>query len=85
MAVEFTPSANKHGIPNQDALYAVINHEVMVDIPGRDGFKPATLYIGHPHEHTDRYIEVIAEVTPPRSFKIFHVMPLSSKYSKYLH
>lgn len=84
MAVEFTPSASKHGISQQDAIYAILHHEVAVDIPGRDGFKPATLYIGHPHSQTDRYIEVIAEVIPPRGLKIFHVMPLGSKYRKYL-
>ncbi|WP_326504121.1 hypothetical protein [Rothia nasimurium] len=84
MAVEFTPNASKHRIPHQDALYAVLHHEVAVDIPGRDGFKAATLYIGHPHGQTDRYIEVIAEVIPPRGFKIFYVMPLSPKNRKYL-
>lgn len=86
MGVEFTSSADKHNIPHEDAIYAMLYHEVVADIPGRDRFnRPATLYIGHPHSQTNRYIEVIAEHTPPANIKIFHVMPLSSKYREYLY
>lgn len=80
MAVEFTRSASKHGISPEDAIYAIANAEASAPIKGRDGNKDATVFVGHPHAQTDRYIEVIVEITPPRNLKIFHVMELTDKF-----
>lgn len=80
MAVDFTPSASKHGIPQQDAMYAIANAISSAPVKGRDGNKNATIFVGHPHAHTERYIEVIVEITPPRDLKIFHAMKLTDKF-----
>ena|GEM_PF-4835764 len=39
-----------------------------------------TVYVGHPHGQTDRYIEVIMATRPPREALVFHVMELSDLY-----
>lgn len=79
VAVTFTSSADRHKIPRDDAVYAMLNAEVSAQVPGNPG-RVTMLYIGHPHAQTDRYIEVIAEVNPPDGVKIFHVMDLSDMY-----
>lgn len=84
MAVEWTSSADKHGIPREDALYAMANHDAKTDLAGRPG-EVTTVYVGHPHGQTDRYIEVIAAMRPPRTLTIFHVMPLSDLYRHLLN
>ncbi|WP_164860200.1 hypothetical protein [Rathayibacter iranicus] len=45
----------------------------------------STVYVGHPHPQTDRYIEVIAAMRPPRTLTIFHVMELSELYRHLLN
>ncbi|QHC61280.1 hypothetical protein GSU69_00220 [Rathayibacter festucae] len=45
-------------------------------VEGRPG-EVTTVCVGHPHAQTDRFIEVIAAMRPPRTLTIFHVMPLS--------
>src|SRR5699024_758111 len=57
-------SADKHGIPREDALYAMMHYVVSAEIDGEPG-ETTVLYIGHPHEQTDRYLEVIAAHIPP--------------------
>lgn len=77
MAIIFTRSASRHGIPNEDAVHAMTHAE------GREedssGATLAIVFVGHPHPQTDRYIEVIA--TMRRSdIVVFHVMDLSDLY-----
>lgn len=84
MGVEWTPSADKHGIPREDALYAMMYYAVSAEIDGEPG-ETTVLYIGHPHEQTDRYLEVIAAHIPPRTILIFHVMPLTDMFRYLLH
>jgi len=79
VAVTFTPSADRHGIPHQDAIYAMIHFAGREEVAGEPG-RVTMAYVGHPHAQTDRYIEVIAEVNPPDGVKIFHVMDLSDMY-----
>lgn len=79
MAVHFSESADKHHIPRHDTLYAMMYPEVTAEITGRPG-EVTTVYIGHPHAQTDRYIEVIAASRPPRTIEIFHSMPLSDTF-----
>lgn len=55
MGVEWTHSADKHGIPRADALYSIAHAEVK----GRPG-EVTIVYVGHPHAQTNRYLEVIA-------------------------
>lgn len=53
--------------------------EAAAQVEGRPG-EVTTVYVGHPHPQTDRYIEVIAAMRPPRTLTIFHVMELSDLY-----
>lgn len=57
----------------------MLHAEVSVEVDGCPG-AVTTVYVGHPHAQTERYIEVIAEVNPPDGVKIFHVMDLSDMY-----
>lgn len=83
--MEFRDSVDKHGIPREDTMYAMQHAEVIRGIEGRPGEPGETfLYIGHPHAHTERYIEVIATVTPPRTVVVFHSMPLRSLFTHLL-
>lgn len=82
--IHFHPAAAKHGIPQRDVIYAIFHAEVEVPIPGRDGHPDAMLYIGHPHGQTGRYLEVMAELKPPRGIFIFHAMELTDKHRHYL-
>lgn len=84
MAVTWKPSADRHGIPREDALYAMMHHEVSAEIDGEPG-ETTMVYIGHPHGQTDRYLEVIAAYRPPRTIEIFHVMPLTDNYRHVLY
>ncbi|MGZ0069846.1 hypothetical protein [Microbacterium arborescens] len=79
MAIDYTRSADKHGIPREDALYAMLHAEASAEVDGEPG-EVTMVYVGHPHGQTDRYIEVIAAHRPPRTIVIFHVMPLSDLY-----
>lgn len=79
MAIEFTPSADRHSVSHEDALHAMLHFEVSAEVAGRPG-RQTVLYIGHPHAQTERYLEVIAEVNPPRGVTVFHVMELTDKY-----
>ena len=79
MGVEFTSSADKHGIAREDILYAMTNSQASAEIEGAPE-DVTVAYVGHPHAQTDRYIEVIAAHRPPRTIVIFHAMPLSDIY-----
>ncbi|WP_026373827.1 hypothetical protein [Agrococcus lahaulensis] len=78
MGIHYTASAAKHGIPEVDAIYAMLNHEGQVDQRGRDA-RTVKVFVGHPHAQTDRYIEVIATMDGS-DVVIFHAMPLSDIY-----
>lgn len=79
MALYFTPSAARHGIPSEDALYAIA-HAVGSEELGWQGKKKKKIYVGHPHGQTERFIEVIVLEWNPREIEVFHVMELSSLY-----
>ena len=76
MAVTWSESADKHGVPRNEALYAMSHaHAVYPDFQApRAGFnRSPTLYIGPSRYGT---LEVITIVTPPADVHIFHVMAL---------
>ncbi|MBU2698853.1 MULTISPECIES: hypothetical protein [Pimelobacter] len=83
MAIRWTDSADKHGVPRDEALYAVMNHHYLVpefDEP-RVGERRPDLYIG-PASLGGPMLEVMLTRTPPRDLEIFHVMPLREKTLK---
>lgn len=79
MGVQFTSSADKHGIPREDSLYAIMHAEASAEVDGAPG-EVTMVYVGHPHGQTDRYIEVIAAHRQPRTVIVFHAMPLSDLF-----
>ncbi|MGC0273462.1 hypothetical protein ACO0LV_10780 [Pseudactinotalea sp. Z1739] len=84
MGVEWTLSADKHGVTREDALYAMMHAEATAEVDGEPG-EQTIVYVGHPHEQTDRYLEVIAAHRPPRTIIIFHVMPLTDNFRHLLY
>lgn len=79
VAINWAPSAAKHGVPRSDAVHAIQHAVYSTELEGFPG-EVTTLYIGHPHPQTDRFLEVITALRPPRTLIIFHVMPLSDLY-----
>lgn len=79
VAIEWADSADRHGIPREDALYAMSNAVASQQVEGLPG-EVTVVYVGHPHGQTERWIEVIAAHRPPRTITIFHVMDLGSLY-----
>ena len=79
VAIRWASSADKHFIPREDALYAISHAAGQTQLEARAG-EVTIVYVGHPHGRTDRYVEVIAALVPPRDLVIFHVMELSDLY-----
>lgn len=72
MVINFTESAARHGISEEDALYAATHAVEKKPIIDRRGNK-AILFIGPPHGQTNRLIEVIASFDG-KDFLIYHAM-----------
>lgn len=80
LAIRYLTSAQKHGVVEADAIYAMAHAEGREEQQGRSG-RTVWVFVGHPHAQTDRYIEVIAELAPPPGdVVIFHAMPLTDLY-----
>lgn len=76
VAVNWTASAGKHGIPRDETLYAIAHAHAWYDDfdEPRPGYDSAPrLYIGPSRFGT---LEVLVNITPPADILIFHVMPL---------
>jgi len=72
--IEFTPDAEKRGIPHDEVLYAMANGQFWDNWEEpRPPHGPTRLWIGPSRFGT---LEVTAELKPPNTIKIFHVMPL---------
>ena len=82
MTIEFTESAGRHGFTLADAIHAMSNpryHEAQFDDPRLGGLKP-DLWIGPSLQPAAPLIEVMAEVIPPSTVRIFHVMHARAKF-----
>ncbi|MGG7465185.1 hypothetical protein [Plantibacter sp. YIM 135347] len=81
MAVEWRGSADKHEVPREDALHAMLNHVYWVrsfDEPRLPGHERPDMFIG-PSRDRSMLIEVIVEQIPPDRLVIFHVMEARAK------
>lgn len=83
MAISWSDSADRHGIPREDALYAMSNayfRRAEFDEPRKPGASHPTLYIGPPRQLGGPLLEVMAEIVAPRGMHVFHVMPARAKF-----
>ena len=80
--VTWSDSADKHGIPREDAIHAMVNayhREDEFQEPREPGRGRPTLYIGPPRQLGGPLLEVLAELRPPRDIHVFHVMQARPK------
>lgn len=84
MGIEFANSADKHRIPREDSLYAMLHAAASEEVDGEAGVQ-TVVYVGHPHDQTDEYLEVIAALHPPWTVVIFHAMPLGDLFRPLLN
>ena len=82
MAISWAASADKHGVPHEDALHA-IEHAVYVEVefdePRLRGRVRPTLFIGPPRLRGP-LLEVMVEIAGSRGLHIFHVMQARKKH-----
>ena len=77
MAITWTDSADKHGVPREDAVHAMLNAYLYIEefnesrVPGASD---PDLWIGPPRQIGGPLIEVMSEKVPPRGIRVFHVM-----------
>jgi hypothetical protein len=73
VAISWAASADKHGVPHEDALHA-IEHAVYVvefDEPRLVGRVHPTLFIGPPRVGGGALLEVMVEIAGTRGLQIF--------------
>ena len=80
MPFEFFLSADKHGIPHEDAVHAVLHHAGYADLPSRRSGERSFMFVDLPHPHAMRYIEVGVAVDGRGNRKIFHAMEVTDLY-----
>lgn len=83
MGIEFTDSAAKHGISEQDALYVMsrpVYTSTKVKLNDGNPASPRRVFIGPQHPQTDPLIEVLIDMPRLGTFVIYHAMPLGSHY-----
>lgn len=77
--IVFAGSAFKHSISEGDQRYAISN-PVVVKLVEPD----VVLIIGHPHDQTERCLEILVRALPNGDKKVFHAMQLGPKFRPYL-
>ena len=84
MGLTWTPSADKHGIPREDALHAVLNFHFRIekfDEPRARSVGRPHLFIGETRDGT-MLLGVMAVLGPPDGFVIVHLMEAQPKILK---
>ncbi|GGF15032.1 hypothetical protein [Subtercola lobariae] len=77
--IVFAESSFKHSISESDQRYAISN-PVVVQLVESD----VVLIIGHPHDQTERWLEILVRALPNGDKKVFHAMELGSKFRPFL-
>jgi hypothetical protein len=83
--IHWTASADKWGIPHQDASFAIQNAQYVSDnvkVNEGDPSADRRVIIGAQHKQTSRLIEVLLELRRNGDFVVYHVMPLGSHYKR---
>ncbi|MDK8237446.1 hypothetical protein [Actinomyces urogenitalis] len=84
MAIEFTESADKHGIPHEYAIHVLTHALNRRQTDGRPG-DVTIAFVGRPHDLSRDFIEVIAAYTSAGKIVVFHVNYLTDKWSWLLY
>lgn len=83
LAIELTESAAKRGYTLEDALYLMEHNYVLRPeyedsrVPG--GARP-WLWLGPSRDALNPVLEMFAEVVPPDTVSIFHLMPMRQRF-----
>lgn len=83
MAIEFTESADKHGVSHQDAMWAMTHARYVereFDQPRPPSSVRPTLFIGPSRTPAVPLLEVMVELVPPDRIVVFHVMAARAKH-----
>ena len=83
MAIRWAGSVDKHGVPDEDTVHAMLEAYLYVpefDDPRRAGSSRPDLWLGPPRRRGGPLLEVMAERVPPRDVVIFHVMEARPKF-----
>jgi hypothetical protein len=81
MGIRWATSADKHHIDRADALNAILKYEMWIknfDAPRPPSTRQPDLFIGWSRDGLTR-LEIMAIVSPPNDFFVFHVMPARRK------
>ncbi|MDR0283639.1 MAG: hypothetical protein LBI33_01920 [Propionibacteriaceae bacterium] len=74
--VNMKVSAYKHGFELTDAIY-VMTHPVGSELIRPTPRGEEWAFVGYPYEGSDRRMELLAEIIPPRTVEVFHFMDLT--------
>ena len=79
------PSTDKHGVPRQDQIYAMLHATFIDEIETKPNGDVIVLYIGPEHSQTDREVEVLVRKPARRRAEasVFHAMALGPKFRRY--
>ena len=84
MPPRWEPSSEKHGIPRNDQVYAILNATYVADLGPSDNDGVLRLYIGPEHPQTARELEILVNhFADGREASIFHAMRLGPKFRRY--
>jgi hypothetical protein len=79
MDIKWAESASKHGIPAPQVIYALTHSEGSDIIDGLPG-EITRVFVGHPNEMDEYYLEVIVAQIPGKYIQIFHANYLTDKF-----
>lgn len=84
MAPRWEPSSDKHGIPRNDQVYAILHATYVAELGTSIDGGTVRLYIGPEHAQTDRELEILVnQFTDGREASIFHARQLGPKIRRY--
>ncbi len=84
MAIHYTESADKHGIPHDDIEGAIFNPINKQRIQGRP--RDITyMFVGRPHDLSRTILEVGVAMRPDGRLEVFHAMEITDNWRWLLH
>ena len=84
MRFGFTESADKFGVPHEDAEHAVLQHVGRVEVPSRRRGTRSFMFVGLSHPHALRYLEVGVAVDGTGHRQVFHAMEVTDLHRHHI-